>query len=1470
MTKKIGLFLVSILILSPLTAPAAPLKAKNALLNSKLQQQFGNIPLYFIQNKGQVAPDIQYYEKGQGHTTYFTKDGVILHLSKSRSSRSMAQGAQSSEYQEQIRLFPLNANKNPEIISDGELAGRVNYFLGNQPEKWRANVPAYKSVVYQNVYPGIDIQFYGNNHQLEYDIIVQPDADPSEVLLAYEGVKGLKVAPNGALEILLQEGKLVQKKPYIYQEVQGKRVEVPGVFKIVNQTASDAEDTFTYRFEVASYDQSLPLVIDPIIDYSSYLGGASDDYGYHIAQDSTGNLYVTGNTSSTDFPVTGALQGSLAGGSDIFVAKINAAGSALVYATYFGGNNEDTAWGIDVDSSGNVFLTGETSSTDFPTVGPIQGINGGGTDVFVTKINAAGSVIDYSTYLGSTASDSGRDIAVDSSGNAYITGGTNSISYPTVNPIQATRSGSYDAFVSKINPSGSALIYSTYVGGESLDFANGIAVDNTNNVYLTGRTNSYFFPTVTPFQSAFALGLYDAFVAKINAAGSAYDYATYLGGAASDIGNDIAVDASGSAYIIGQTHSVNFPVSSSIQGKQASWDIFVTKLNVSGTALMYSSYLGGDGDDIGHRIDTDAAGNAHIVGETQSTDFPTVLATQSTGGGGKDAFVSVINDIGSSLAFSTYLGGADTDTGHGILVDSSGNIFVTGITSSNDFPINAALQSSNAGGVDAFMTKITNIVFDPDITVTDSVVPTNDLTLSFGNVTINTTADQSLTLRNNGSSDLIIGNLAQIDTVALPFSIISDNCSGQTLTVASSCIVDVRFSPTAEASYSDSFDIPSNDPDEGTLTFILNGTGAPLPTPDITVSDSVVPNNDLSLPFGSRTVGSTSDQRVTLTNDGSADLVIGTLAQIDTVSAPFIIMDDNCSGQSLTPAASCTFDIRFSPSSTVSYNDTFDIPSNDADESSVTFNLSGTGAPVPAPDITVTDSVVPNNDSIISFGNTTVNTFSNQSVTITNDGSADLVIGTLAQVDTLAAPFSIQSDNCSGQTLAPADNCTFGIRFSPTSASTSNDTFDIPSNDFGENPVVFSVDGTGVPAPTPDITVSDSIVPNDDLILPFGDVGVGTESIQIIMLTNDGNADLILGSIGVSNPVSAPFSIQNDTCSNQTLNPSGNCTLSIHFLPTDFVVSNNSFDIPSNDSDESSVTVNLSGTGVALVSDIIVVDSLAPIADLQLPFGDLATGQVSDETVTLSNSGNGTLSINQIAEFDLSGSVFSILNDLCSNQALAPSENCTFDVRFSPTAVTTYNDSFKIPSNDPDENPVFINVSGAGLQATVNNPPGKPELVFPANGQTGLSQDLNFEWKPVSDPDGDPVFYDLYVCDSPDPLSCTPQVVASLSNQSSGAVGEGFGFSFILIGIVYLGFDQRKRFPWKKLGPLAAILLLTGTMLVSCSSGGGGSLPAEIQPDNKTQTITGLAAGTTYYWTVVAKDDQGGTTQSDIWQFTTQ
>jgi hypothetical protein len=657
--------------------------------NEAIKVSYMKLPLSFIKNEGQKDASVLFYEQGTGHATVFTNKGI---------SHSLGSGKA-----DMITLTPLNAS--PFTVEALDMKeGKVNYFTGKDLKNWKTNIPTYGAILYKGIYPGIDMKIYGTNNQLEYDLIVSPGADPSQICLSYTGAENLSITQEGDLAIDLKEGSILQKKPVLYQTINNTRKDIEGRFVLADAT--------TYHFEIGPYDSSHPLVIDPVLAYSTYLGGNGSDTARAIAVDSSGNVYVAGGTSSTNFPNQSPYQGTNAENGDAFITKFNPSGSALVYSTYLGGNGSDTARAIAVDSLGNVYVAGATASTNFPTQSPIQGAYAGSTDAFVAKLNPSGSALVYSTYLGGNSNDHALAIAADSSGNAYVAGPTQSTNFPTHSPFQGTNAGGVrDAFVAKLNPSGSA-VYSTYLGGNGYDEAYAIAADSSGNAYVAGQTQSTNFPTQGAYQGALA-GVMDAFITKFNPSGSALVYSTYLGGSDGEDVYAIAVDSSGNAYVAGDTWSTNFPTQNPYQGTNAGGysDAFITKFNPAGSALVYSTYLGGSDGDEAYAIVVDPSGNTYVAGLTYSTDFPTQNPYQGTlEGGACDAFVTKLDPAGSALVYSTYLGGNGYEEARAIAVDSSGNAYAAGYTSSTNFPTQSPYQGTNAGSYDAFVTKLTTPV----------------------------------------------------------------------------------------------------------------------------------------------------------------------------------------------------------------------------------------------------------------------------------------------------------------------------------------------------------------------------------------------------------------------------------------------------------------------------------------------------------------------------------------------------------------------------------------------------------------------------------------------------------------------------------------------------------------------------------------------------------------------------------------
>lgn len=694
------------------------------LTPKQAREVYGQIPLSFEANQGQTENSVNFLARGAGYTLFLKPTEAVLRLRsadfgmRNPNPQSAIGDQQSKNSQSKVlRMKLVGANPDAAVAGADELAGKVNYFTGNDSSEWRTDVPTYARVRYSEVYPGIDLVYYGNQKQLEYDFVVAPGRDPRAVCLQFDGADKVEVDTGGDLLLTLGESIVRQPKPLVYQEVGSSRRTIEGGYAV----GPDGQVGFT----VGEYDALLPLVIDPVLVYSTYLGGSGTDSGNDIVVDSSGNAYICGDTTSTNFPTANAIDGTFAGGGfagarDAFVTKLNATGSALVYSTYLGGsghttldpNGDDRCFGLKVDGAGNAYVVGETHSDDFPTVNAFQGTYGGGfADAFVTKLNPAGSALVYSTFIGGNVFDAATGIELDSSQNVYITGRTTSPNFPTVNPIQGTfAGGSSDAFVMKLNAAGTALVYSTYLGGTDFENGSGIAVDSAGNAYLAGQTRSTNFPTANAIQATFGGGTPDgdAFVAKINAAGSALVYSTYLGGSDNDAGFDIAVDSAGSAHVTGSSSSTNFPTANAFDSTLGGTsDGFVMKLNAAGSALVYSTYLGGSDADSGNDIALDSSGNAYVAGGTISTNFPTANPIQATyGGGSVDAFVTKLNAAGSALIYSTYLGGGALDRGNAIAVDSCGSAYVSGTTGSTNFTTLNPIQAANGGGDDAFVTKI--------------------------------------------------------------------------------------------------------------------------------------------------------------------------------------------------------------------------------------------------------------------------------------------------------------------------------------------------------------------------------------------------------------------------------------------------------------------------------------------------------------------------------------------------------------------------------------------------------------------------------------------------------------------------------------------------------------------------------------------------------------------------------------------
>lgn len=922
------------------TTPSKGQSAAGTRAANKLS--YARLPLTFEVNRGQSNPQVKFISRGPGYRAYLTANGMTLALRASHSAK-LANASKTvpanSVKRTAIQFRLLGATANPATVAEQPQAARVNYFIGNDPAKWHRNIPTFAQIRYKSVYRGIDLVYYGSQHQLEYDFAVAPKADPQQIQFEIKGASQLHIGNDGSLILQTSGGELSFQAPIVYQEIRGLRMPLKGGYVLNGANR--------VSFRLADYDRNKTLVIDPVLGYSTYLGGSGDDQIEGVAVDSTGNVYVAGRTDSTDLALTTI--GSPASGNDhAFVAKVDATGSQLIYADYIGGSSEDDGYAIALDSSNNAYITGSTASPDFPMVHPFQQTYPGGFNAFLAKLSSDGSSLLYSTYFGGNGSDIPSSIAVDKSGEMIMAGYTSSTNLTTANAYQssalANDGGLYGdyGFLTKFSPDGASLVYSTYFGGSSnVAFDCGgtpcwpqpdssisaMASDADGNVFVTGSTNTYDFPATSGAYlttNSTSLNTPIGFVSKFNQTGG-LQYSTYLyGSGGSEVTlNGIAVDASGSAYVTGLTFSDGtFPVTSTSICDPGSlgWGCsygFVTKFDPTGSTLSYSTFLGPNNFAIPQAIALDRDNNAYIVGFTSSSSFNTVDAIEPYSGG-TDVLLVEINATATSQLFATYLGGSGDDAGApaGLAFDQAGNLYIAGVTSSSDFPMTpGAMQPGFAGGdTDSFVMKLQ--------TATQAVISLTPPSLQFATQTTGTTSQaQNVLLRNLGTLPLSISGVAASGDFSE-----TNNC-GNSVPASTSCTFAIVFAPTAGGTRTGSI-VLSDDGVGSPQTIQLSGIGF---GPGITLAPQ-------SLTFNGVSVGLSSTlQTVTVTNSGTDPLSITGIQ----ISGSFV-QTNNCPA-TLAPAQSCAINVTFKPTSFGSSTGTITI-SDDADGGSQTIPLNGNGS----------------------------------------------------------------------------------------------------------------------------------------------------------------------------------------------------------------------------------------------------------------------------------------------------------------------------------------------------------------------------------------------------------------------------------------------------------------------------------------------------------------------------------------------
>ncbi len=671
----------------------------------------------FTPNSGQFNELVKYRSDAKNAVIWFTDNDIFYQFVRYVESSPAEEGMphfgnfsentiDSIEYSI-IKISFEESNLNPIIIPQSPLLIKSNYFYGRDCSKWQKNISSFQEIIYQNIYDGIDLVYRNNGTNIEYDFEVSVGANPAQIKIRVSGADNIYIDQNNKLVLNSRLGDVIENSPVVYQNNGDLKIPVTAHFVLHD------DNSFGFEFD-NGYNPNLPLIIDPILEYSTFMGGSSNDYCRSVAVDPDDNLYSTGYTASLDFPMESANDSIYNGGSpagyDIFVTKTSVLGDSICYSTYIGGaTGDDKAYSISVDAFGAAYITGVTNSTDFPTADSIQGENAGSKDAFIVKLSPEGDSLIFSTYLGGDGEDIGNSIDINSSNEIYIAGKTISTNFPTLNYYDNSLDGSKDGFVVKLSAAGNTIDFSTYLGGTEGDVILAVKAGSDNDAFVTGYTTSSDFPMVNAFDADYNGGtiLGDCFVTRLNSTGDILEYSTFIGGTSEDAALGIAIDSIDEVYISGYSYSDDFPMVNAFDPDLSGYvDAFVLKLNNLGDTIRYCSYLGGVNDDYATSIDIDHYGKAYITGNTKSDDYPTKIAYDSTFNGDVDALITCIEDGGDSLIYSTYIGASFYESGYGIAVDTGENAFVGGYTSSLLFPTVNPIQDTSNGALDIFLAKM--------------------------------------------------------------------------------------------------------------------------------------------------------------------------------------------------------------------------------------------------------------------------------------------------------------------------------------------------------------------------------------------------------------------------------------------------------------------------------------------------------------------------------------------------------------------------------------------------------------------------------------------------------------------------------------------------------------------------------------------------------------------------------------------
>jgi Abnormal spindle-like microcephaly-assoc'd, ASPM-SPD-2-Hydin/Beta-propeller repeat len=1277
---------------------------------ARVKKDYGKLPLSFEANQGQTDPSVKFFSRGANSSVFLTADGAVVSVAETEAGDPARLGrpvTPDSVKNSVLRLKLVGSNHATSVTGEAMLPGKTNYLLGNDRKEWRTGISNYGRVKYSDVYRGVDLVFYGNQSGLlEHDFIVKPGGEPKNIALQLEGADSLSIGANGDLRAGVGGKLFVLQKPLVYQEIDGVKREVAGRYRLSRHSR--------VRFEVSEYDRSKPLIIDPVLVYSTYLSSTINQ-GVGIAADASGSAYIVGSTNATNFPTTsGSFQTSCPDLSSTYcysgyVTKLTPDGSSLLYSTYIGGTSQGyvtVADAIAVDSSGNAYLTGYTSDPGFPvtanayqsecpTLQPTTPPTCYGSNAFVTELNATGSNLIYSTYLGGSIGQygtTGTGIAVDNSGNIYASGNTVSQNFPTVNAFQTAlgdlnglcSAGSYavgDLYLSKfgLQSGNMTLLYSTYIGGSGQetptywDTSNSLAVDNSGNAYVTGNTSSVDFPVTTNGyqQSCGTDGMCnglscrqsgaDAIITKIDTTqtgAASLAYSSYLGGSSGEQGVGIAVDNSGHAYLTGWTFSTDFPttagaVSTCVIGQ--SIDSYVTKLDTtqSGAAsLIYSTCPGDASGSITSGIAIDSSGSAYVQGIVNDINqpYPLVNPIDSVG----DTFVTKFSPDGMSLVWSTIVGDGGNVYANSITLDPSANVYVTAGSTSPDYPITSGSYSdicdpnkgcNNASGLPMIVSKISQ--------GDGSMATLGPWALTFASQTQGSSSPvQTITVHDMGDQPFSINGISFGGTNPGDFSE-TDNCGTPSfpfvLGAASQCVISVTFTPQGVGTRSGTLSI-SDTASGSPHVASLSGTGT-SGTPPLEFLPA-------SIGFGNQALGTTSTSH-TLTIKNTSTAPVTQIAVGITGADPGDFALTTSCGSALAAGASCKSTIKFTPS--VLAAETASVSVTDSSFSiAQTSALTGNGV-VPA-------ALTP---ATLAFGSVGLDSPSTSKIaTLTNNNSFVVDISNIAISGPNSADFAQSTTTC-GATLAAKGHCTITLVFTPSVSGP--ETASLVTTDAAtDSPQTISLTGTGV-AP---VTVTPA-----SLIFAHQNAGT-TSAAKTITVKNDQNIPLT--GIHLAGPGNSDFRVVTTTCSSM-LAAGKTCTISLNFSPASGGPQSGGLEILDTASTSPQV-VPLSGTGVISVT----------VTPATLTFASQTVGTTSaSKTITVKN--NNTIEPLPNISISLTGSDtgdFNPTNNCTSS--LAPSSSCTITVTFEPTATGSRTAKLTISDINGTTDQQIVSLSGTG------------------------------------------------------------------------------------------------------------------------------------------------------------------------------